>query len=92
MAFTWPDPISFAADVITFVGVPTLAWSTWKLWQDQKTDRAEEAERRAEAKHREIVSQGCVDFEDTRMGVGINLVPFEKLSRSRRPHPGAGCL
>jgi hypothetical protein len=80
MAFTWPDPISFAAAVITFVGMPTLAWSTRKLWQDRKKDLAEEAERRVEAKHREIVSQGCVDFEDTRRGVGINLVPFEKLA------------
>jgi len=79
------DLMSHAADVVTLVGVPTLAWSTWKLWQDRKKDRAEEAERRIEATHREIVSQGCVDFEDTRRGVGINLVPFGKLAAVPRP-------
>jgi len=72
MAFTWPDPISLAADAVTFVGIPTLAWSTWKLWQDRKRDRAEETARRIDATHQEIVSQGCVDFEDTRERAAIN--------------------
>src|SRR5260370_32271655 len=85
MVFIWPDPISVAANAVTFVGVPTLAWSTWRLWRDQKKDRAEEAERRIEATHQEIVSQGCVDFEDTLGRAGINLVPLKKVSVLPRP-------
>jgi hypothetical protein len=85
VALSWLDWFGVAADVITFVGVPTLGWSTWRLWQDQEKDRAEEAERRMEATHRQVISQGCVDFEDTRQKVGINLIPFERLIAIPRP-------
>ena len=83
MAFPLPDPLSLGADIFTLLGVPTLGFGTWKLWKDLKKDRAEEAQRRIDAGHREIVSQGCVDFSDGK--VGINLVPFEKLAALPRP-------
>jgi hypothetical protein len=31
MGFTWPDPISFVADVIAIIGIPTLAVANWQL-------------------------------------------------------------
>jgi hypothetical protein len=94
MDFAWPDPISLVADVITFIGVPTLAWSLFELWQDRKRVRdeelkarqmAEEIERRIHTQRRAILNQGCVDFADTRQGVTVNLVPFEKLVALPRP-------
>ena len=80
MALIWPDPISLATDVVTFVGVPTLAWSTWKLWPDRKKDRAEGAERRIEAGHQEFVGQGCLEFYDVRMGAAVNLIPLRRVA------------
>jgi hypothetical protein len=76
---TWLDWLSVVADGVTFLGVPILVMSALRLRHDLKKDRAEEAQSRIDATHREIVSQGCLDFHDTRRKVGINLVPFEKL-------------
>jgi hypothetical protein len=85
IAFTWPDPISLAADAITIVGLPLLVLGALKLFRDLRKDRAEEEQRKIEASHREIVSQGCVEFYDTRHGVGVNLIPFEKIVAVPRP-------
>jgi hypothetical protein len=79
------DAISLLVDVIALVGVPTLAWNTWKLRKDFRKDRAEEAERRTEAKHQEIVSQGCLEFLDTGEKVAINLVALKKVTGLPRP-------
>ena len=68
MYFTWPDPISFFADLITVVGVPTLAVSTWKLYQAQREERKPKG-----------ISQECVSFYDVDRKVSINLIPFEFL-------------
>jgi hypothetical protein len=76
MAFQLPDPLSLLADIVTFVGIPSLGIGTWKLWNDLKKDRID-------AGHRKIVSQGCIDFQH--QGVSINLVPFEKLAALPRP-------
>jgi hypothetical protein len=80
---TWPDPLSLAADVITIIGLPTLAWSTLRLWCEFKKERAEAIERRAEEERREIVSVGCLEFSDER--AAINLVPLEKVTAFPRP-------
>jgi hypothetical protein len=86
IAFTWPDPISLAADVITIVGLPLLVVGAIKLFRDLRKDRVEEIRQKIEASHREIVSQGCVEFYDTGSGAAINLVPFE--TRASLPRPG----
>jgi hypothetical protein len=83
MEFQWPDPISFFADAITIVGLPTLAWTTWRLWQDARRGRAEAVHRRAEEERRQIISVGCLEFSDGR--VAINLVPLEKIAALPRP-------
>jgi hypothetical protein len=86
MWLPWPDPIiGRIADVVTIVGLPTLGWSTLRLWFDFREERTEAVERRAEDERRRTVSVGCLDFEDTRGDVGINLVPFEKLTALPRP-------
>ena len=59
--------------------------STWRLWQDQKSDRAEEIERGIESTHREAVSQGCVDVEDARQRVASTL--FHLKSSPQFPNP-----
>jgi hypothetical protein len=33
MNFTWPDPISLIADIVTFCCVPTLTIATIALWK-----------------------------------------------------------
>jgi hypothetical protein len=78
MAFTWPDPISLTADLVTIVGLPTLVWSTLRLWFDLKKERAEALERKPDEERREIVSVGCLEFSDRK--AGINLVPLEKVA------------
>jgi hypothetical protein len=69
MAFTWPDPISLAADVVTFVGVPTIAFSLYQLWQEFRRAREPKG-----------VSQDCLEFYDSREKVGVNLVPLKTVS------------
>jgi len=83
MAFTWPDPISLAADVVTIIGLPTLVWSTLRLLSDAKKERATADERRAEEERREIVSVGCLEFSEGR--TVINFVPLEKVGAFPRP-------
>lgn len=51
------------ADVLSILGIPTLAAATWSLWKDERKRRATES-----------VSLGCIEFSD-RTSV-INLVPF----------------
>jgi hypothetical protein len=83
MPLQWPDPISLIADAVTIVGLPTLAWSTWKLWADFQTEKRAAVQRRAEEERRQTVSVGCLEFSDER--VGINLVPLERISVFPRP-------
>lgn len=83
MGFNWPDPISLTADLVTIVGLPTLIWSTTRLWLDFRKERAAGIARRAEEERRQIVSVGCLQFSDER--AGINLVPLEKVNAIPRP-------
>ena len=83
MSFQSPDPISLIADAVTIVGLPTLAWSTWKLWADFQTETRAAVQHRAEEQRRQLVSVGCLQFSDE-MG-GINLVPLEKVAAFPRP-------
>lgn len=69
MSFSWPDPISLFADVVTIVGIPTLAVSTLKLFQYAK--KAEELK---------VVGEDCLNFYDVTKGRGINLVPFKNVT------------
>ncbi len=69
MSFTWPDPISFAADMVTFIGIPALALSTWGLFRQLKKDRRQRG-----------VSEDCVSFCDVDAKCAINLVPFKQLA------------
>jgi hypothetical protein len=85
MNFQWPDPISFVADAATIVGLPTLAWSTLRLWSDFRKEKAETAQRRVEEERRETVSVGCLEFLDEDDRVGINLIPFERVAAFPRP-------
>jgi hypothetical protein len=85
MKFMWPDPISIVADAVTIVGLPTLAWSTFRLWSDFRKEKAEAVLRRAEEERREIVSVGCLQFVDEDEGVGINVIPFERVAAFPRP-------
>ena len=78
MAFQWPDPISLVADAVTIVGLPTLVWSTWRLWNDFRKEKAEAEARRAEDERRQIVSVGCLQFSENE--VGINLIPLEMVT------------
>jgi hypothetical protein len=65
MNFAWPDPISFVADVIAIVGIPTLYVSTKMLYRDVK-----------KAREPQSVSHGCLEFYDVDYRVGVNLVPL----------------
>ena len=68
----WPDPISAVADVVTFIGIPALAFTSYQMWQEIKKVRAE----RNEIK---IVSQDCLEFYDPDQRVGVNLVPLDTI-------------
>jgi hypothetical protein len=72
MVFKWPDPISFVADIIAIIGIPTLAVTTYQFYQ-------------AYLKRKEIknVSQYCLEFNER--GTGINLVPLERVTGYPRP-------
>ncbi len=74
--------------MVTFIGVPTLAWSTFELWHDRRRVRIEEAERqrtleeaerRFEAQQQGILTMGCIVFEDIRNGLVVNLIPLDKI-------------
>lgn len=72
MLFALPDPISLVADIVTIIGIPVLAVTTGKLYQEY-------------SKSREIknVSQDCLEFNEK--GTGINLVPLERVAAFPRP-------
>jgi hypothetical protein len=74
MMFTWPDPVSLVADVVTLVGVPILAVSTYQLWKEFRRVREPKG-----------VSQDCLEFYDYQEKVGVNLVPLEKVGAFPRP-------
>lgn len=78
MTFTWPDPISLLADIVTFVGIPALVVTTWKIYREFQKERAEREALK-------IVSEGCLEFYDSQQKVGINLVPLEKITALPRP-------
>jgi hypothetical protein len=69
MTFTWPDPLSFVADIISIVGIPTLAVSTWTLYREAK-----------KARELRTVSEGCLEFYNVENRCGVNLVPLEKVT------------
>jgi len=69
MSFSWPDPISFIADVVTLVCIPTISVSTWKLYKQVK-----------KAREPQSVSHGCLEFADEDDRVGINLIPLEAVT------------
>lgn len=69
MPFSWPDPISFIADIVTVIGIPALAVSTIKLYREAKKARAPQT-----------VSYGCLEFYDEEEKCGVNLVPLEKIT------------
>lgn len=69
MSFTWPDPISLVADVVTFIGIPVLVYSTWSLYRQFEKDRQPKG-----------VSEDCVSFYDVNEKCAINLVPFKQLA------------
>jgi hypothetical protein len=83
MPFQWQDAINLVADVVTIVGLPTLIWSTCRLWHDLRKERAEAVLRRAEEERRQIVSVGCLEFCDA--DAAINLVPLERIAAVPRP-------
>ena len=74
MCFTWPDPISLVADIVTIVGLPVLAVSTWNLYRQVR-----------KARQLKAVSEDCVSFYDIGCKCGINLVPFKHLASVPRP-------
>jgi hypothetical protein len=69
MSFSWPDPISLIADVITLVGIPTLAYSTRNLYKQAK-----------KAGEPQSVGHECLQFHDEDKEVGINLVLLETVT------------
>lgn len=69
MSFSWPDPISFIADVVTLVCIPTISVSTWKLYKQAK-----------KAREPQSVGHECLQFHDEDKEVGINLVPLETVT------------
>ncbi|MHB1021002.1 MAG: hypothetical protein ACYC46_12545 [Acidobacteriaceae bacterium] len=78
MSFQWPDPISLVADVITFVGFPTLVVSTIQLYKEVGREREEARKEREEARRARGVSEDCVTFFDVESKCAINSVPFKK--------------
>jgi hypothetical protein len=72
MAFNWPDPISFVADVIAIIGIPTLAVANLQLYREY-----------LERRKLKNVSQDCLEFTDR--DTGINLVPLERVAAFPRP-------
>jgi hypothetical protein len=69
MTWTWPDPISFVADIVTFVGIPLLYVSTRQMYHEFEKEREPQA-----------VSHGCLEFYDVVGKCGINLVPLSEVT------------
>ncbi|HUY81603.1 MAG TPA: hypothetical protein VMU92_07760 [Acidobacteriaceae bacterium] len=67
MNFPLPDPISFFADVVTFVGIPALLYSTRGLYREFR-----------EVRRVKGISEDCVTFWDVERKCAINSVPFKK--------------
>jgi hypothetical protein len=89
----WPDPISLVANVFTLLGVPTLTWSTWRLWRDFEKEKRAETQRRAEKAQRKFETEfhvnwyrEAIEFYEPHQSHGpINVVPFEKAGALPRP-------
>ena len=69
MYFAWPDPVSLIADIVTIIGVPVLAVSTWKLYRTVR-----------EARKPKGVGEDCINFYDVAARCGINLVPIRNIT------------
>lgn len=69
MSFTWPDPISFVADIIAIVGIPTLFVATKNIYRDVK-----------KAREPQSVSHGCLEFSYADRKIGINLIPLKEVT------------
>ncbi len=69
MTFQWPDPISFVADIIAIIGIPTLFIATRNLYRDVE-----------KAREPQSVSHGCLEFSYADRKVGINLIPLKEVS------------
>lgn len=76
MALTPLDWFSLVADVVSFIGIPALAITTWKFYQEYRKDVTER-------KAIKGVSQDCLEFSTEKLG--INLVPLEKVAAFPRP-------
>jgi hypothetical protein len=66
MCFSWPDPISFVADLVTLVGVPVLGFSTWSIYRQLK-----------EARKLRGVGEDCLNFYDVDTKCVVNLIPIK---------------
>ena len=69
MTCHWPDPISFVADIIAIIGIPTLRVAIRNLYKDVK-----------KAREPQTVSHGCLEFADADDKTGINLVPLTEVA------------
>ena len=69
---TWLEILRLVADVVTIVGIPVLAVTTWNLYKEYRKGR--------EIKN---VSQDCLEFNEQR--TGINLVPLDMVAAFPRP-------
>jgi hypothetical protein len=78
MLLALPDPLSLAADIVTILGVPTLAVGTWRLYLEYRKEREERKQLKG-------VSEDCLEFFDVEDRLAINLVPLETLNLLPRP-------
>ena len=69
---TWLDIFGLLADIITIIGVPVLAWTTWKLYQQYREWREIGDDR-----------EDCLEFNEQE--TGINFVPLNKIVAFPRP-------
>ena len=67
MPFTWPDPISLIADIVTIVAVPTLGVATWNLYKQVKDSRKSRG-----------VTEESVTFYDVTKKTGVNIVLLKR--------------
>ena len=73
VTFTWPDPISLAADVVTFVGIPVLVVTTLKFYREYRNEAAER-------KAIKGVTEDHLEFYDTRNKAVVDIVPLDRMA------------
>jgi hypothetical protein len=65
MCLTWPDPVSFLADIVTILGVPLLFVANRALYREVK-----------KAHQLKGVGEDCLIFHDVNGKCAINLAPY----------------